>query len=134
MAARNLLVAQSGGPTTAINASLAGVIAECMRHPEIGIVYGALNGIQGILDHRLIRLDTQFHSADDFRLLEGTPSSALGSCRLKMPSLADGREKYQAILDVFRALDIGYFLYIGGNDSMDTAIQRKETARNSRSL
>lgn len=118
---KNLLVAQSGGPTTAINASLSGVILESLRHAEIGAVYGAVHGIQGIFDRNIIRLDTQFATADDFTLLEHTPASALGSCRFKMPTPEAGPEKYAEMLEVFRALNIGYFLYIGGNDSMDTA-------------
>ena len=67
--ANNILVAQSGGPTCAINASLSGVIQEAMRQEKIGAVYGALNGIQGIMDRRIIRLDSQMHSEGDFQLL-----------------------------------------------------------------
>lgn len=119
---KNLLVAQSGGPTAVINASLCGVIREGMRHPEeIGMVYGAVNGIQGILEETIIRVDDQFETAADFELLCHTPSSALGSCRYKMPSPEKGPEQYAKILEMFRKYNIGYFAYIGGNDSMDTA-------------
>ena len=119
---KNLLVAQSGGPTAVINASLCGVIREGMRHPEeIGMVYGAVNGIQGILEGTIIRVDDQFETAADFELLCHTPSSALGSCRYKMPSPDKGPEQYAKILAMFRKYNIGYFAYIGGNDSMDTA-------------
>lgn len=119
---KNLLVAQSGGPTAVINASLCGVIREGMRHPEeIGMVYGAVNGIQGILEGTIIRVDDQFETAADFELLCHTPSSALGSCRYKMPSPDKGPEQYAKILEMFRKYNIGYFAYIGGNDSMDTA-------------
>ena len=93
-----------------------------MRHPEeIGIVYGAVNGIQGILEGTIIRVDDQFETAADFDLLCHTPSSALGSCRYKMPSPDKGPEQYAKILAMFRKYNIGYFAYIGGNDSMDTA-------------
>ena len=119
---KNLLVAQSGGPTAVINASLCGVIREGMRHPEeIGMVYGAVNGIQGILEGTIIRVDDQFETAADFELLCHTPSSALGSCRYKMPSPDKGPEQYAKILEMFRKYNIGYFAYIGGNDSMDPA-------------
>ena len=118
---KNLLVAQSGGPTAVINASLCGVIREGMCHPEeIGMVYGAVNGIQGILEGTIIRVDDQFETAADFELLCHTPSSALGSCRYKMPSPDKGPEQYAKILAMFRKYNIGYFAYIGGNDSMDT--------------
>ena len=119
---KNLLVAQSGGPTAVINASLCGVIREGMRHPEeIGMVYGAVNGIQGILEGTIIRVDDQFETAADFELLCHTPSSALCSCLYKMPSPDKGPEQYAKILEMFRKYNIGYFAYIGGNDSMDTA-------------
>ncbi len=119
---KNLIVAQSGGPTAVINSSLRGVIQEAMRHPdEIGSVYGALNGIQGILEERIIRLDNQFPTAEAFDLLAHTPSSALGSCRYKMPTPEKGDGQYAKVLEVFRKWNIGYFAYIGGNDSMDTA-------------
>ena len=127
---KNLLVAQSGGPTAVINASLCGVIREGMRHPEeIGMVYGAVNGIQGILEGTIIRVDDQFETAADFELLCHTPSSALGSCRYKMPSPDKGPEQYAKILAMFRKYNIGYFAYIGGNDSMDTVNKLSEYFR-----
>ena len=119
---KNLLVAQSGGPTAVINGSLSGLIREAMCHPEvIGAVYGAVNGIEGILQDRIIRVDDQFASAADFELLCHTPSSALGSCRFKMPSPESGAAEYARLLEIFRKYEIGFFAYIGGNDSMDTA-------------
>ena len=119
--AKNILVAQSGGPTCAINASLAGVIREGMAQEQIGAVYGALNGIQGIMDRRIIRLDTQMHGEEDFRLLESTPAMALGSCRYRLPECSVAPDVYKLIASVMQELEIGYFFYIGGNDSMDTA-------------
>ena len=119
--ANNILVAQSGGPTCAINASLSGVIQEAMRQEKIGAVYGALNGIQGIMDRRIIRLDSQMHSEGDFQLLESTPAMALGSCRYRLPEYSVAPDVYKLIAGVMQDLEIGYFFYIGGNDSMDTA-------------
>lgn len=117
---KNLLLAQSGGPTSVINASLSGAITESIRMPNVGKVYGALHGIEGILKKNIIRLDNQFEDAYDFKRLESTPSSALGSCRFKMPTHEENPAIYEQITAVLKQLDIGYFLYIGGNDSMDT--------------
>jgi 6-phosphofructokinase 1 len=111
----NLVVAQSGGPTAVINASVAGVAEEAFKHADVITgVYGSLHGIEGILYEELIDLG-QEDRATIHRLVE-TPSAALGSCRHKLTE-AD----YERILEVFRAHNIRYFFYIGGNDSMDTA-------------
>lgn len=110
----NLVVAQSGGPTAVINASLAGVVQEGVAHDQITGVYGALHGIEGILNEELVDLGKEKLSTVEG--LKHTPSAALGSCRHKVTD-----EEYQRILDVFKAHNIRYFLYIGGNDSMDTA-------------
>lgn len=126
--ANNILVAQSGGPTCAINASLSGVIQEAMRQEKIGAVYGALNGIQGIMDRRIIRLDSQMHSEGDFQLLESTPAMALGSCRYRLPEYSVAPDVYKLIAGVMQDLEIGYFFYIGGNDSMDTIKKLAEYA------
>ena len=116
---KNLLVGQSGGPTSVINASLAGVIQNGIKSPEIGKVLGTVNGIEGILSENIISLD---HFTDqDISLLKQTPSSYLGSCRKKLPEAADDEAIYKKIFEVFKKNDIGYFFYIGGNDSMDTA-------------
>jgi 6-phosphofructokinase 1 len=112
----NLLVAQSGGPTTVINASLAGVITEALKYEDnIVEIYGALNGVQGILNEQLIDLAAE--SQQTVRALSQTPGAALGTCRYKIKKEQD----YDRILDVFAAHDIRFFLYIGGNDSQDTA-------------
>ena len=111
----NVLVAQSGGPTTVINASLAGVITEALNHECIEEIYGGLNGIEGILNERLIDLAAESQQA--VRGLCYTPSSALGTCRYKIKSEAD----YARFLEVCKAHNIRYFFYIGGNDSQDTA-------------
>lgn len=112
----NLLVAQSGGPTPVINASLAGVIAEALKHEDnIEEILGGLNGIQGILREELVDLASE--SQQTVRGLRTTPGSALGTCRYKVKKQQD----FDRILEVFKAHNIRYFLYIGGNDSQDTA-------------
>ena len=111
----NLVVAQSGGPTAVINASLAGVVQEGFKQTDaITGVYGALHGILGILNEEMI--DFSKEKPETIDLLRRTPSSALGSCRHKVSA-----EDYERILEVFKAHGIRYFFYIGGNDSMDTA-------------
>jgi len=113
------LVAQSGGPTTVINSSLCGVVQECIRSEEIDAVYGANNGILGVLLEDLF--DITKESPETIAGLKRTPSAAAGSCRYKLKSLKDSARDYERIVDVFQAHGIRYFFYIGGNDSMDTA-------------
>lgn len=116
----NAVVAQSGGPTTVINASACGVIEEVLRHEGvIPQLYGANNGILGIVQEDLF--DLKAESRDTIADLRRTPSSAIGSCRYKLGDLVKDIDKYQRLLAVFKAHDIRYFFYIGGNDSMDTA-------------
>lgn len=116
----NAIVGQSGGPTAAINATLAGVIRGAIGCDGIGKIYGARNGIEGVLERRLIDLSNL--SEIDLSLLEHTPAAALGSCRKKLPPdfEGDNRRIYEQILSVCRENQIRYFFYIGGNDSMDT--------------
>ncbi len=117
----NMLIGQSGGPTMVINASLVGAIEEALRHPEIGRVYGAVNGMEGILAENLLDLTHEDRSI--WEKIKVTPSTALGSCRLKV------KDKHlERVLDVFRAHAIRYFFYIGGNDSMHTAHQVLQVA------
>ena len=111
----NVLVAQSGGPTSVINASLAGVITESLNHDCIEEIYGGLNGIEGILKEQLIDLAEE--SQQTVRGLRYTPSSALGTCRYKLKSEQD----FARFIDVCKAHNIRFFFYIGGNDSQDTA-------------
>ena len=115
---KNLLVGQSGGPTAAINASLAGVIDNGIKSTEIGKVLGTINGIEGILNDNIISLDNLTHSS--IELLKQTPSSYLGSCRKKLPEPEENEDTYKKIFTIFKKYSIGYFFYIGGNDSMDT--------------
>jgi 6-phosphofructokinase 1 len=119
---KNVIIGQSGGPTVAINASLAGVIKGAMQNSEhIGEIYGALNGIEGLIARKIINLRTSIKTAEDYTRLAATPAMALGSCRYKLP--APPHEKYDEILQIFADYNIGYFFYIGGNDSMDTVKQ-----------
>ena len=115
----NCLVAQSGGPTSVINASACGVIQGAFKSGEIDKVYGALHGVFGILNEDLFLFNDE--SPEELELLKVTPASALGSCRYKLKSIEASEGDYRRIIDVFEAHDIRYFFYIGGNDSMDTA-------------
>ena len=111
----NVLVGQSGGPTSVINASVAGVIAEALNHECIEEIYGALNGVLGILQEDLIDLASE--SQQQSRALKHTPGAALGTCRYKLKKQQD----FERVLEVFKAHNIRYFFYLGGNDSQDTA-------------
>ena len=113
----NLLVGQSGGPTAVINASLAGVVSAGLKSGRK--VYGAVNGINGVVGEHIISLD-KFEDEKMLQLLKQTPSSYLGSCRKKLPAVDEEEAVYEKIFSVFQKYDIEYFLYIGGNDSMDT--------------
>lgn len=120
----NALVAQSGGPTAVINASACGVIQEAMKHDAITGVYGAHNGILGVLREELFDIGAEDPKTVD--MLKTTPSAALGSCRHKLTSLEKSRADYERVLEVFQAHNIRYFFYAGGNDSMDTAAKIKD--------
>lgn len=109
----NMLIAQSGGPTAVINQSLVGAIMEAKKQPQIKNIYGALHGIQGILDENLI--DLKVESDENLSLIAGTPSSALGSVRRKPTP-----EDCSAIFNVLEKYNVRYFFYIGGNDSAET--------------
>ncbi len=115
-----LLIAQSGGPTAAINATVAGVLSVALSSDKVDEVLGAENGIQGVLEERFINLTDKIAGTNDISLLCQTPAAALGSCRLKLKDLDKDKAQFEKIIDVFRKNDIKYFVYIGGNDSMDT--------------
>ncbi len=122
------IVAQSGGPTAVINASACGVIQTALEYPDVFTgVYGALNGILGVLNEEMFDLSREDPAEID--RLKRSPSSALGSCRHKLRSLESDRSDYERILEVFRAHEIRHFFYIGGNDSMDTAAKLGALAR-----
>lgn len=117
---KNCFVAQSGGPTAAINASLAGVIKGVLEHSDFDRIYGSLNGITGILEERYLDLTDIFNKDDNLTLLKRTPAMYLGSCRFKLPQPEKDISPYEFIFRKFEELNIGAFFYIGGNDSMDT--------------
>ena len=128
----NAVVGQSGGPTAAINATLAGVIRgsiEAKSKGIIGTLFGMKNGIEGFLSERLVDLTELFSAEKDICALELTPAAALGSCRKKMKSPEDDPETYHRLLKIFKKYDIRYFFYIGGNDSMDTVLKLSEYAK-----
>ena len=115
----NVIVGQSGGPTAVINSSLAGVYKTAMDRGA-NKVYGMLHGVQGLLEERVVDLADHIKSDLDIDLLKRTPSSFLGSCRYKLPEIKDNTEIYEKIFRILEKLEIEYFFYIGGNDSMDT--------------
>jgi len=122
MPKRNAFYAQSGGVTAVINASAAGIIQTARRHRSaIGKVYAGRNGIIGALTEDLI--DTGRESARAIAALKHTPAGAFGSCRYKLKGLEENRAQYERLIEVFRAHDIGYFFYNGGNDSADTCLK-----------
>lgn len=119
----NVVIGQSGGPTSAINATLSGVIRgalEAVKMGDIGRVYGMRNGIDGLCEERLVDLGKIFTEKQHFIDLEHTPASALGACRKRLPDPDEQTLPFEYIIDIFKKYDIRYFFYIGGNDSMDT--------------
>lgn len=116
---KNAVVAQSGGPSLVINNSLRGIIEACRDHSSVfGTVYGGYHGIEGILKEELLDLSGQ--DEEEIALLRTTPAAgSIGTCRYKLKK--NQQEDFDRVIDVFKAHNIGYFFYIGGNDSMDTA-------------
>ncbi len=117
---KNLLIAQSGGPTAVINATLAGIIEYAYANNQVDQVFGAINGIQGVLEERFIDLREKVRNSVDINLLCQTPAAALGSCRFKLADYKNNKEQYRNIINILKKKQITYFIYIGGNDSMDT--------------
>lgn len=114
----NMIIGQSGGPTSVINSSLAGAIDFALSNDKIQTVYGMLNGIEGLLEDNLINLSNMFESMpSELNRLKLTPAMFLGSCRYK---LSGNRQEMEKIIKILEKHNIGYFVYIGGNDSMDT--------------
>jgi 6-phosphofructokinase 1 len=123
---RNMVVAQSGGPSPVINNSLRGIIETARQLSEIGTVYGARHGIEGVLKEELLDLSAQ--PAEEVSLLQFTPAAgSIGTCRYKLKPAQT--EDFARTIEVLKAHDVGYFLYIGGNDSMDTAHKIAALAR-----
>jgi len=115
----NAIVAQSGGPTSVINSSVCGVIQEAAKTKKIGRVLAAHDGILGVLKEELF--DASAEKASVIEALKRTPAAAMGSCRYKLKSIDQAQSDFDRVLNVFKAHDIHYFFYAGGNDSMDTA-------------
>ena len=127
---KNCIVAQSGGPTVAINASLAGILEENKRSGYFDTIYGALNGITGIFDKRFLNLSELQNNDSEFtKKLTVTPAMFLGSCRYKLDTEGENPEVYEKIFSLFREMDIDSFFYIGGNDSMDTVLKLSNYAK-----
>ena len=128
----NAIVGQSGGPTAAINATLAGVIRgvlENVHEGTISTLYGMRNGVEGLLKEDIVNLSEFFADVEKISTLEQTPAAALGSCRKKLPQIDEGRDTYERLIEIFKKYDIRYFFYIGGNDSMDTVAKLSEYSR-----
>ncbi len=123
---KNCIVAQSGGPTAAINSSLAGIINAAINNDNYDKIYGAIHGIQGVFKRNF--LDLSNSSTDFIEELTKTPAMYLGSCRYKLPNMEDNIEAYEDIFSVFEEMNIGAFFYIGGNDSMDTVAKLSKYA------
>ena len=115
----NVIVGQSGGPTAVINSSLAGVY-KTAKDRGAKRVFGMLHGIQGLLEERYVDLSEHINNDLDIELLKRTPSAYLGSCRYKLPEICEDQEIYKKIFSILETLEVEYFFYIGGNDSMDT--------------
>lgn len=125
---KNAIVGQSGGPTAVINASLAGVYEGCKNR---GIkVYGMKNGVAGLLNEQVVDLQELLPTALEIELLKRTPSSYLGSCRYKLKNSNEDDADYVTLFRILEKLNIGYFFYIGGNDSMDTIAKLSAYAEN----
>ncbi len=125
MLAGNAIVGQSGGPTSAINATLCGVIRACAKNEKIQKLYGMKNGIEGFLNETIIDLSYLYDDEKSLQALETTPAAALGSCRRKLKS----NEEHTRIFELLAKYNIRYFFYIGGNDSMDTVDKLSKYAR-----
>ena len=121
----NIIIGQSGGPTAAINATLAGVFAAGKELTE-GKVYGMLGGVEGLLKENFVDMCEKIQTDRDIELLKRTPSSYLGSCRFKLPAPEQGNEVYEKLFEIFEKHNIKGFFYIGGNDSMDTVKKLSE--------
>ncbi len=129
MSQKNCIVAQSGGPTVAINASLAGVIAGVLNSDIFDTCYGSLHGITGIWNNTIINLTEKNEEAGFLEQLKLSPAMYLGSCRHKLPDMEKDPEIYKTIFARFDELHIKAFFYIGGNDSMDTVLKLSEYAK-----
>lgn len=124
---KSCLVGQSGGPTAVINSSLLGVIRGAEYSADIDRIYGAKHGIEGILNDNIY--DLTMEDMEEIELIKYTPSSILGSCRYQLADFKENESDYKKIFNVFSKYDIGFFFYIGGNDSMDTVMKLNNYAQ-----
>lgn len=129
MSLKNCIVAQSGGPTVAINASLAGVVAGVLASDKFDTCYGSLNGITGIWNNSFLNLTEQAATEGFIEKLKLSPAMYLGSCRHKLPDVEKDPEIYKTIFARFDEMNIKAFFYIGGNDSMDTVLKLSDYAK-----
>ena len=120
----NVIVAQSGGPTTAINASLVGVVKGALASDKYDKIYGALHGISGVMKEDFILMNDK-----DLDLIYRTPAIYLVSCRYKMPERGESKETYEKVFEILNKMDVSAFFYIGGNDSMDTIAKLSDYGR-----
>ena len=119
----NIAIAQSGGPTCPINSSLVGVFKQGLLTEEIDAIFGSINGIEGIINDELLNLKSIIKTNEDMELLRQTPSTMLGSCRYKLPEYESDPAVYEKIMHTLTVHRIEIFVYIGGNDSMDTVVK-----------
>ena len=126
--AKNAIVGQSGGPSAVINSSLAGVF-EAAKNRGADTVYGMTHGEAGLLNNDVVPLSKILDTSLEIELLKRTPSSFLGSCRYKLPNFEETTEPYEKIFKILKKLDIQFFFYIGGNDSMDTIMKLSDYAK-----
>ena len=115
----NIIIGQSGGPTAVINSSLAGAI-EAAKDAGVKKIYGMHNGIEGFLNEDILDMNDYIKDGQDLALLRRTPASFLGTCRYKLPEIEGNEAVYEKIFKILEKYNIQYFLYNGGNDSMDT--------------
>jgi 6-phosphofructokinase 1 len=126
----NCIIAQSGGPTSVINASLCGAIEKAISSSKISKIYGSTNGILGILQDTIIDLSSTFEqNPDKLEILKTTPGMYLGSCRFKLKNPSHDDSQFKSIFSTFSKYNIKYFFYIGGNDSMDTVYKLSKYAQ-----
>ena len=125
---KNAIVGQSGGPTAVINSSLVGVYQAALDRGA-NIVYGMRYGVQGLLERKVVNMNEEISCQLDLERLKRTPSSFLGSCRFKLPDWHDDDSLYVKLFHILEELDIGWFFYIGGNDSMDTICKLADYGR-----
>ncbi len=121
MTKKNCMIAQSGGPTSAINASIAGIISAVNESGQYDKIYGAIHGVSGLKAEKFIELSETFKDKAMLESLKISPAMYLGSCRVRLPDYESDPESYEQMFSVFEKMNIGAFFYVGGNDSMDTA-------------